>query len=305
MSFFYDLAGEEHELGLAALELWALTGAEATGRLGLGSAGADVSRAAYVRFCARELARGATNGELLGRIARLDLQSDRFRIDCVMRPTGGTTHSDLIIKVANILPGYPDLDRPLVRYVILRSEGAWRFGEIISRSSRLHLGLAGRPHNLSHALPGQFALALVNAAAAPGDTLIDPCCGSGTCLIAALAAGIAVSGADLQEGSVCIAGKNLAHFGMAPPLWVGDARQLRGHYDAAVVDFPYGLTLRTDPVVQREILAALRQVTERIVVVTGLPAEDDLTEAGFRVVRSAQVPKNSLVRHVYLALADG
>ena len=304
MSFFYDLAGEEQELGLAALELWALTGAEASGRLGLGPAGVDVSRAAYVRFCARELARGATNGELIGRIARLNLPADRFRIDCIMRPTGNTTHSDLIVKVANLLPGNPDLDRPLVRYVILRSAGAWRFGEVISRSSRLHLGIEGRPHNLSHALPGRFALALANIAAAPGETLIDPCCGSGTCLIAAAAAGISVFGADVQEGSVGITRKNLAHFGMAPPLWVGDARELSGRYDAALVDFPYGLTLRPDPAAQREILAALRRVTGRIVIVTGGPAEEDLAAAGFRVAGSAQVPKNSLVRHVYLALAD-
>ena len=33
-----------------------------------------------------------------------------------------------------------------------------------------------------------------------------------------------------------IARKNLAHFGMTPPLWVGDAREITGRYDAAVVE---------------------------------------------------------------------
>jgi hypothetical protein len=315
VSFFFDLAGEEHELELAALELWALAGAEGAARIGIGPDGADIARSAYVSLCARELAVADSPDKLLDKIAGLHLEADRFRIEVVRRPARGSTRTDLIVAVADILPGNPDLDRPLVRYVIHSCGNVWRFGEVVSRSSRSYLQYEHMPHNLSHALPVRFARALVNIAAAPGDTLIDPCCGSGTCIISALAVGIEASGGDILEGSVDITAKNLAHFGMQPRLWVGDARRLgriddptpcadaSGNYDAAIVDFPYGLTSHPDPHLQREVLAALRTATERVVIVTGAPAEEDLAASGFMPVRCAKVPKNALVRHVYLALA--
>jgi SAM-dependent methyltransferase len=95
---------------------------------------------------------------------------------------------------------------------------------------------AGRPG----ALPRTVAAMLVGLAGEPGDVLLDPCCGSGTILGEALAAGWpAVQGIDIDPQAAGLARRNVPGAGVLD----GDARSidLPGEtVDAVVSNLPFG-----------------------------------------------------------------
>jgi SAM-dependent methyltransferase len=90
------------------------------------------------------------------------------------------------------------------------------------------------------ALPPTVAAMLVGLAGEPGDVLLDPCCGSGTILGQALAAGWpAVQGIDIDPEAVGLARRNVPLAGVLE----GDARSisLPGEtVDAIVSNLPFG-----------------------------------------------------------------
>jgi tRNA G10 N-methylase Trm11 len=144
----------------------------------------------------------------------------------------------------------------------------------------------------------------VNLVAAPGDTLIDPCCGIGTPLMEAMEAGVIAFGADTNPKMLRGLAENLRHFGLPLRLFRADARQLIGHYDAAVLDFPYGRNLLLDKDLCRDILTPLRQAVKRAAVVSAQRLDEVLAEVGFRVVRYLSVHKGQMVRHVYVIVPE-
>jgi hypothetical protein len=178
----------------------------------------------------------------------------------------------------------------------------WMLGRIISHGENRWLEGMVRPIHFSSALPQRFSRALVNLVAAPGDTLIDPCCGIGTPLMEALEAGVVAFGADLNPKMLRGLAENLRHFGLPLRLFRADARQLVGRYDAAVLDFPYGRNLQLDENLCRDILTPLRQAVKRAAIVSAQRLDALLTEVGFRVVRYLSVHKGQMVRHVYVVV---
>ena len=99
---------------------------------------------------------------------------------------------------------------------------------------------ARRPADRPGTLPPAVAALLVGLAGEPGDVLLDPCCGSGTILGEALAAGWpAVQGLDIDPEAVAAARCNVPGAGVLE----GDARSidLPGEtVDAIVSNLPFG-----------------------------------------------------------------
>jgi tRNA G10 N-methylase Trm11 len=146
---------------------------------------------------------------------------------------------------------------------------------------------------------------MVNLVARPGDTIVDPCCGSGTIPIEAASMGITAVGFDANKKMTSHARENLLHFGLPPLIAAGDARHIGGRYDAVVTDLPYGWTSRPDAGLYAEALANLRRLAPRLSVVVGGDAGECITGAGWRILRSARQAKGQLRRHIYVCEADG
>jgi tRNA (guanine10-N2)-dimethyltransferase len=300
VAFVYCLAPPEGEMELAQAELRSLAGCQASGRLADHSVACDVSRAAYVAWCGEVVGEGRDLEELCEALRAREVPSDGFRID--VRATGGGVGEDsmqITRRLADALPGRPDLTHPRVRFLALCQVGSFRLVRLLSQSRRGHVLQAKRPRHLSHALPARQARMLVNLVAAPGDALVDPCCGVGTCLLEALEMGVRAVGFDLSHHAVTAARENLAHFGYTAPVRRRDARLLEGHWDAAVVDFPYGHTCHHAEGLYEEILGNLAARATRIGVVAGRPVEEVLAAVGLIVVNRAQARKNQLVRYYY------
>ena len=121
----------------------------------------------------------------------------------------------------------------------------------------------GRAEERGGALRPTVAAAMVAGAGKPGGLLIDPCCGSGTILAEAVAAGWQVRGTDIDPAAVSTARHNVPEARIEP----GDARRTGladGSVAACVSNLPFGQQYTVDEPMDRwlrEVLGELARVT--------------------------------------------
>lgn len=263
--------------------------------------------AAYIRMGLRLLGYGSTLDELVAAVAEAteerNFTAEAFRIEfrSLIRDDHIAPLSD-IIALANVIPARPNLDHPRQRFVLLeRANGLW-FGEIVTEYARTYLRHDDKLHRTSTSLTSRLARALVNLAAPPASTLIDPCCGTGSILLEACALGIPIHGADKSRQAVHMARANLAHFGYDAAVEVADICTLDRRAAALVTDLPYGRALATDEAAIRTILEHGRKLAPVAVFVAGYDITAWLTEAGYRDIEVYPVTKQAIfTRYVYRA----
>jgi len=297
---FHLLMGPDEELELAKAELSALAGHVSGGRVATGPIAPDVTRSAYVRLSADQLASGRNWAQLGAAIAGLDLRCENYRIE-VFRPGPkvDVNAARLQKSIADLISGRPNLDNPRIQFALIVAQEMWRFGVIVSRSAQHWRSQANRPYNCSHGLASQMARALVNLVAAPGDALLDPCCGSGTVVAEALRDGIHAWGVEINPSLARQAAANLRSLKLPANVMVGDARRLRGNFDAAVIDFPYGHSTPVESSLHADILTNLRTQVDRMALVCGCDESRLLHQLGLTIRQQALVPKGQLTRYIY------
>jgi SAM-dependent methyltransferase len=176
----------------------------------------------------------------------------------------------------------PDLRRAMAA-VIGADKSRWRFADpadLDFRLSEWHDGQyvaglringataqSGRSAELSGPLPATVAAAMVELAgdpagvspASPGRILLDPCCGAGTILAEAAAAGWTAEGSDIDPAAVEAASRA----GAGAPVQLGDARDLLLADDcvSACVSWLPGRVPGTWPAFAGAVLAELSRVT--------------------------------------------
>lgn len=97
----------------------------------------------------------------------------------------------------------------------------------------------GRESERRGALRPTVAAAMVRLAGEPGETLLDPCCGSGTILVEAMQVGWQAQGIDIDADAIQVARRNAK----GAAVRVGDARELPcedASVDACVSNLPFG-----------------------------------------------------------------
>ncbi len=292
--------GPDEELDLAKAELSALAGHVCGGRVATGPVAPDVTRSAYVRLTATQLAAASDYTQLSAAIAEIGLRCEGYRIE-VFRPAPkvSVNATELQKAIADLISGRPNLDRPRTEFALVVTQEIWRFGMIVSRSGQHWRSQANRPYYYSHGLSSQMARALVNLVAAPGDTLLDPCCGSGTVVAEALCDGIAAWGVEINPSLARQAAANLRSLKLPANIMVGDARRIRGSFDAAVIDFPYGHSSPVQKSLYSEILSNLRDQVDRMALVCGSDQSHLLHQLGLTIHQQASVTKGQLTRHIY------
>ncbi len=303
MPHFCVVSTTEYEQELARAELWALAGVDSPERLVSVPKPVDVQRAAYLTVCAEELASGPSPADLSDALAARRPEFERFRITLLTLPPRPRIGShEAIVEAARHVSGSIDVVTPLTELLLVGSEGRWSLGRVVSRASRSYLAHEHKPYGFSSSLPARVARAMVNLAAAPGQTIVDPCCGVGTVLLEAWAAGIRAVGGDLNPKLAGMTGANLRHFGR--PVWVcaADAGIPWARADAVVTDFPYGRQSAREPQLYQRLLASLPAFAPKLSVVTAEDIREMLVQAGYDVLRTADVLKSQgFRRRVYLA----
>ncbi|MFW6437695.1 MAG: hypothetical protein ACOCZ7_01670 [Armatimonadota bacterium] len=320
LPYFYRLVAPVGHFELARLEFEAFTGEDAppappwndreepalTPRLAWAKVGVDIGRSAYVAECCRLLACGDTLEDLLAASAKLAMRMERFRIRARKeRHVEAPDSQDIECAIADTISGSPDLTRPVVELVAWGHPQGWLLGELISRTHGGWRGHEQRPFQYSSALPPRIARAMVNLVAAPGDRLIDPCCGSGTALVEAGYMGIEPFGWEINRNVAEQCASNLCHHGQAAWLVVGDGRTARGSWDGAVLDLPYGITNDRIDGICTGLLEHALKVAHHVAVVTVGEIEELIDLRTVEVLGTASVIKNSLRRRVYWMRSRG
>ena len=165
---------------------------------------------------------------------------------------------ELASDIGSVIGGRANLSQPQTTFIAVITAEQIRFGRLLSESDNMWLAHDQRPHVTSSSLPSRLARVLVNLVARPGDRLLDPCCGTGTIVMAAAHSGIRAVGYDNNPRMVGATTKNLQHFRLTADVALGDARQVHGQFDAVATDLPYGINLTKDQSQDAEILANLR-----------------------------------------------
>jgi tRNA G10 N-methylase Trm11 len=266
---------------------------------------AHVPRAAYVREGVRFLARGTTLKELVTAVAAADIPAEEFRIDVHSSVDSlGRTHREATVALADALPFRPDLEDPRHRFLVVETDDDLRFGEVVTESTRSYRRHDGKPRRTSSSLSSRLSRALVNLVT-PAQTLLDPCCGTGSILLEARSLGVDAFGADWNETMVEMARENLTHFDYDAAVERADARSYTRTADAIVTDLPYGRSLRADDSVIREILRQGATLAPLAVYVAGERITEWLVDAGYRDVSVHPVFKQAgSARYVHVARSE-
>jgi tRNA G10 N-methylase Trm11 len=252
-----------------------------------------IPQAAYVHTGLRLLHQTATLDELVAQITANPFPNDDFVIEFQRLSAENPVRSQqAILAVANALSGYPNLDHPQHRFLLLaRAEGFW-FGEVTAKTTHSYHSHDEKPWHTSSSLSARLARALVNLAW-PVQSIFDPCCGTGSILIEASMLGIATYGSDRSPKMVGMSRKNLAHFGYHAEVLRGDARQATRTTDAIITDLPYGRFCHAEPQEIRQILQQCAQLAPLGIFVTENDIGGWLYESGYATVETWHVPKRA------------
>lgn len=261
----------------------------------------DVRRGAYLKSCTELLFEATSLAELCAHIQSANLHADAFRVSIVKKPRRLNMNSiALSRKIGGVIGGKPNLRHPQVVFLtVVTAEKIW-FGRLLSESDGMWLAHNQRPHVTSSSLPARLARVLVNLVATPGDSLLDPCCGTGTVVLSAAHNGLRAVGYDINPRMVGATVKNLQHYGLTAEVRLGDARQISGKFDAIATDLPYGISLVKDTFQEAEILANLRFLAPKVAFVDIRDLSKPLGDLGYRIETIIPVPKQSIVRRIFI-----
>jgi tRNA G10 N-methylase Trm11 len=261
-----------------------------------------VAQAAYRLIGMREIAHGATMEDLIARLVNQSFVADGFHIDVAIRSKQVSVDSRKSIRaVADAIHGTPNLNHPQHRLLIIVSDRGFSLAEILVQAEYSYKKHDKKPFRTSSSLPSQLARALVNLVY-PAQTILDPCCGTGSILLEACATGVNAYGIDRNTTMVGMTQRNLQYFGYEAVIQCKDALNCSQTAEAVVTDFPYGRFLVQD---ENNIKAILKQMT-RLATLGVYVVDKDISawllEAGYRHVDVFRVPKRTgMIRFIHRA----
>jgi tRNA G10 N-methylase Trm11 len=262
-----------------------------------------IPQAAYIRAGFQILARGTTLDDLLQTVSSVQFRADLFRIDFhSLSERKQLSPRRTITALADVIPARPNLAYPKHRFLVLeRAQGLW-FGELLTERKRTYRKHNAKPYRTSTSLSSQLSRALVNLVVLEADSLVDPCCGTGSILLEAQALGMRVFGADRNKKIVGMARKNIEYFGYCAEIEHAEVCAYRQSAEALVTDLPYGRLLDADEMIIRPILEQCSFLAPLAVFVAGCDLTDWLYASGYRDISICTVSKhNRVTRYIHRA----
>ncbi|EKX39552.1 hypothetical protein GUITHDRAFT_114280 [Guillardia theta CCMP2712] len=178
-----------------------------------------------------------------------DLHVERLKTSSEQEGDGERrSRMEISAMFARCIVGAPNFDKPNLLFTLLESSKGYLLGLTTwshnhAQRSLSEVEWSRRPCKFSSALPLLIAEAAVNIAGArEGDLLLDPCCGSGTILYAALERGLNAVGFEINPSMAMQARKNLETVGYATRG--GGRESLLMPVTHVVSNLPFGKNLK-------------------------------------------------------------
>lgn len=261
----------------------------------------DPSRSPYIKHCISIRYIAPSIEELTNMILKENFKSNNFKVCLIdIENEKFSFHEKRKIegKVGMNIEGFSKMDNPDFLFGVARVDGNWIFGECESSDYRWQQHKT-KPYSYSNALNVEVSRALVNIAASRNlKTLIDPCCGIGTVVIEALDMGYDIKGYEINPSICSNAKKNLEYFGFKDVITLGDMNSITDHFDASIVDLPYGVFTNTTAENQFDIIKCARRISDRMVIVTFEDMANQIKSAGFNIIDKCAVTKGRFTRYI-------
>lgn len=301
--YVYTYAYPEEERSLCAMEMRAFFGKESQSSVLESLVKIDPSRSPFIKERIDVIYEGERLQDLLEQVKTLPLDDETFKVVYVkvshFTKEGFEERRTIEREIGLHINGVADLRNPDRLFGVLNINGRWVFGDYVKGES-VWFQHQKKPNEYSTALNTRVARAVVNIAVPnpKGVKVIDPCCGIGTVLVEALSMGIDIVGSDRNYLILPGARENIKHFGLTGEVKLADIRDIRNHYDVAIIDLPYNLCSVITPEDQLGMLQSARRFAKKIVVVTVDPVDEILIKAEFTIADRGIVKKGQFTREV-------
>lgn len=307
-SYIYTYACSEDELSLCGMELRCLFGREIPAAIFESELEVEVSRSPFIKERIDVMYAGDTLEEIYKMTEQVEVEGQTFKVIFVktndLSPAEKIEYDERRVierEIGMRIEGEADVNRPQLVYGIVTLGGRWYFGAYHKNKATWFRQMK-KPRSYSIALSTRVARAAVNIAVPDpaGVKAIDPCCGIGTVMVEALSMGIDIVGRDINPFIAAGARTNIAHFGFASEVTLGDIADITEHYDVAIVDMPYNLYSRITPEEQFAILVHARRIADRVVIVAIEAMDEMISSAGFTIMDRCVAKKGAFSRHLML-----
>jgi tRNA G10 N-methylase Trm11 len=310
MNFIYTYAYPEDEQSLCALEMRSLFGVDSSSHLIKTKVEIDPSRSPFIKERIGVSFEENSLQELLEKVATLQLNGASFKVIYVKNASlsnkekeGYEIRRKIEREIGLHINGEADFQNPDHLFAVMNVNDKWIFGDYV-KAEAIWYRHQKKPHGYSTALNTRVARAVVNISIPNPSNIkaIDPCCGIGTVLVEARSMGIDIVGSDRNHLILPGARANIEHFGLTGEVELADIRDIREHYDVAIIDLPYNLCSVITQEEQLEMLESARRFAKKVVVVTVEPIDEILVQAGFIIVDRAVAKKGLFTREVIVCI---
>ena len=214
------------------------------------------------------------------------------------------TRNSLCKDMALQIKATRNINNPSLVLGVTQYQGVWYFGKLVKNTYtwRRH---NNRPYTYSNSLKVNLAKVLVNIAG-EGDTnrsIIDPCCGAGTVLLEGVYAGYTMTGSDISRKTSWNALRNVRHFAYEVDVKQEAIENIKTHYDACIIDLPYGLYSKTSPQAQASIISNAGRIANRVIIVSSEDIKTMIEAQGLQVEDSCKLIKSvnrSFARYIWI-----
>lgn len=266
----------------------------------------DPSISPFIR-CRIELIKSDTSlDDLLKWIEAAKMHADDYLVKYIdyNKNKSSKEKKDICRSVGFLIGGQVAFKNPQTLYGVTYYKGKWVFG-YLSENTMAWQAHKKKPHAYSSALNIRLAKVLVNLAGNGDFTrrLIDPCCGIATVVLEGKYSGYHIKGYDINE-NVCKQGnENLVHFGYEASLQAMPITEVKGEFDASIVDLPYGILSKTDKANQLTIIKEAKRLSKKIILVAKEDMTLDLKKLNIAILESCQIRKakqHYFIRYIYI-----
>lgn len=301
-NYFYVINYPPQEKLLCLLEMKVLFAKEITHKYFFSSRNIDPSRSPFIKARISLLYTAASLEELEQFIITEKMTCNNFKFTRFKIEDGEldyATWKQSVTALGRVIQGEVDMKNPTIQFGVTIVDDIWVFG-VYEKNENPWESHNFKPHTSSNALETRTARAIVNIAVGQQiqAKVVDPCCGVGTVVLEALSLGITVIGYEISWTIAKNAKENVLFFGYDNCIVKGDMREITERYDVAILDLPYGLFSPITHTQQKDIINASRNITQKLVIITCIDMDEEITSAGFTILDRCTVNKGIFVRFV-------
>lgn len=302
--YFYNLNWQLNEDELCNLEMKCLFNQEVKSKFIVSDIYVDPSRSRFIKGAISVLYSSENLEEIVKLIQDNKLAYEKFKVIFVKFDGVEVEYQDRLNAVRKIgmnIVGEAEIHSPEIVFGVTKANGRWMFGVYKQHDVSWHIH-DRKPYTYSNALGIALARTLLNMAIKNDMTLklVDPCCGIGTVIMEAIDLGLDIKGYEINAQIAANAKENLKFFGYENVITTGSMHDIEDHYDAAIVDLPYGLFTKVTRKEQEDIIKTARRIADKAIIITFEDMDKLIEDSGFRIVDKCAISKGKFTRYIHI-----